>query len=209
MAASAAVLLGGALLAAAAEPNGGQNQSAMPGSAGIIQTSTLTGTTVLGPQSQKLGRIKDVLLDSQTGKATFVVLDAEVPGLGHAMLVVPYQALRVSINPSDNRQSVVLDLRPDRLHAAPQIQNNQWQVLQNPQFLEQARNFYQAGTSSAERTTDKPSTPCPPTPCAVPRPSADPGQDGPRRWWSSPVNDGRVAGGLALPVRHGWPIMGP
>ena len=154
LAACTAVLLCGALLATAAEPKSGQNQSAMQGSAGIIQNSTLIGTTVLNPQSQKLGRIKDVLLDFQTGQATFVILDAEVSGSGHAMLVVPCQALRVSFNSSENRQSVVLDLRPDQLRVAPQIQDNQWQMLQNPQFLEQARSFYQPRTYTAARPID-------------------------------------------------------
>ena len=157
LAAATAVLLGGALRATAAEPNRGQNQPAVQGSAGIIQDSTLMGTTVLDPQSQKLGQIKDVLFDSQTGQATFVVLDAEAPGSGHAMLVVPYQALRVSVNPSDHRQSLVLDLRPDQVRAAPQIQNNQWQMLQNPHFLQQARDFYQIRTYYAARPIDDPS----------------------------------------------------
>ncbi len=159
LAASIAVLLGGAILAAAAEPNVGQNQSAGQGSAAIIRNSTLMGAPVLDPQSHKLGQIKDILLDSQTGQATFVVLDAEVPGSDHAMLVVPYQALRVSVNPPDNRQSVVLDLRPDQLRAAPQIQTNQWQMLQNPEFLQEARNFYQIRTYYAARPIDNSSAP--------------------------------------------------
>ena len=170
LAACAAVLLCGSLLATAAEPTIGQNQSAVQGSAGVIQNSTLMGATVLDPQGQKLGQVKDVLLDSQTGQATFAVLDAEVPGSGHAMLVVPYQALWVSFNPLDHRQSVALNLRQDQLRAAPQIQNNQWQMLQNPKFLEQARNFYQIRTVSAARPVDNPSTPCPPIPCVVPQP---------------------------------------
>jgi sporulation protein YlmC with PRC-barrel domain len=168
LAACTAVLLWGALRATAAEPNLGQNHSATQGSAAIIRNSTLTGTTVLDPQSRKLGQIKDVLFDSQTGQATFVILDAEAPGSGHAMLVVPYRALRVSINPADNRPSVVLDLRPDQVRAAPQIQNNQWQMLQNPKFLEEARNFYQVRTYYAARPIDTPSTPPPPVP--VPQP---------------------------------------
>ncbi len=176
LSACAAVLLFAGVLATAAEPAIGQGQSATPGSAGIIRISTLMGTTVLNPQSQKLGGIKDVLLDSKTGQTTFVVLDAEVPASGHAMLVVPYQALQVSLT-ADNHQSVTLDLRPDQLRAAPQIQNNQWQMLQNRQFLEQARNFYQAKTYTAARPIDNPSTPgppipvvCPPIPCFVPQP---------------------------------------
>ncbi len=179
LAACTAVFLCGALLATAAEPKSGQNQSAMQGSAGIIQTSTLIGTTVLDPQGQILGQIKDVLLDSQTGQATFVVLDAEAPNSVHAMLVVPYRALWVSFNPLDHRQSVVLDLRPDQLQAAPQIQNDQWQMLQNPQFLEQARTFYQITTYTVARPIENPSVPslpapaAAPVPCPVAQPSAD------------------------------------
>jgi hypothetical protein len=110
-------------------------------------------------QGQKLGQIKDVLLDSQAGQATFVVLDAAAPGTGHAMLVVPYRALWVSINPVDKRQSVVLDLRPDQLLAAPRIQSDQWQMLQNPQFLEQARSFYRVPTYAPSQPGDNPSAP--------------------------------------------------
>ena len=105
----------------------------------------------------KLGRIKNVLCEAQTGQATFVILDAKIPGSGHAMLVVPYQALWVSVNPLDHRQSVVLDLQPDQLPAAPQIRNDQWDVLQNPQFLDQARNFYHVMTYTAAHPIDNPS----------------------------------------------------
>ena len=62
------------------------------------------------------------------------------------MLVVPYRALWISVDPADHRQTVVLDLRPGQLPAAPQMQNDQWQMLQNPQFLDQARNSYQVKT---------------------------------------------------------------
>ena len=176
LAAWTVVLLGGTLLATAAAPNTGENQSAMQGSAGIIQTSKLMGTTVLNSQGkEKVGQIKDVLLDPQSGRATFVILDVEIPGSGHAMLVVPYQSLRVSSRPSDNHQSVMLDVRPENLHAAPQIQNNQWQVLQNPQFLEQARNFYQSGTYTAARPIEvPPSLPSPSVEPAMPPPCVNP-----------------------------------
>ncbi len=160
-----AMLLCGALPATAAEP-------AMQGSAGIIQNSTLIGATVLNPQGQRLGQIKDVLLDPQSGQATFVILDAEVSKSNRAMLVVPFQALRVSFNSADNRLSVALDLRPDQLRVAPQIQSNQWEKLQNPQFLEQARGFYQPRTYTAARPIDNPSAASAPSACPLPPPCA-------------------------------------
>jgi hypothetical protein len=133
---------------------------------------------VVYPQGQDLGRIKEVLFDTQTGQATFVILNPVAPAAGHAMLVVPYQALQVSSNPPDNRLSVVLGLRPDRMAAAPQIQNDQWQMLQNPQFLEQARNFYQIKTYYAARPIDNSNAPslppASPPPSVVPQPCVVP-----------------------------------
>ena len=143
-----------------------------------MQISTLMGTTVVNPQGQKLGQIKDVLLDSQSAQATFVIVDTEIAGTGHAMLVAPYQALRLSVNPADNRPSAVLDLRPDQLHAVPQIQANKREMLQNPQFLEQARSFYQPRTYTAARPIDNqvqvnPSMVPLPPPCPMPAPYVD------------------------------------
>ena len=134
LAACMAVLLGGAFLASAAEPNLGQSQSAVQAPAGIIRISTLMGTTVLDPQAQKLGQIKDVVIDSQTGQGSFVVLDADVPGSGHAMLVVPYRALWVSVNPVDKRQSVVLDLRPDQLRPRRRFRKTNGRCSRIPSF---------------------------------------------------------------------------
>jgi hypothetical protein len=97
LAAFAAVLLLGASLASAAAPNIGQDRSPMQGSAGTIRVSALTGTTVLDSQGQKIGRIKDVLLDAKTGQITFVVLDAVAAGSGHP---TTYTAARPIDNPS-------------------------------------------------------------------------------------------------------------
>ena len=104
LAAGMAVLLGGALLATAAAPSTAQNSPAMQGPAAIIQISTLKGMTVLDSQGNKLGQIRDVALDSQTGRATFVVLDAAAPGSGQP---VPYTAARPIDNPSMPAPSAV------------------------------------------------------------------------------------------------------
>ena len=62
---------------------------------------------------------------------------------------------------------MVLDLRAEQVRAAPQAQNNLGQMLQNPQFLEQARNFYQVRTYTAARPIEAASMPCPPPPDLV------------------------------------------
>jgi len=67
LAVCSAVLLCGALLATAAEPSIAQNRPVAKGPAETIQKATLVGTTVPGPQGEKLGKIKNVALDPQPG----------------------------------------------------------------------------------------------------------------------------------------------
>jgi hypothetical protein len=158
------VLFCGALAAIAA-PIAAQDTITTQSSSGVTQVSNLIGATVSNLQNQTVGQIKDVLLDSSTGQASFVVLNAKIAGSGRAMLVVPFQALKITAKPEVNRQEITLDLRPEHLQSAPQIRNSQWQVLQNPQFLEDARNFYQPRTYVAARPIDNATMPppCPPT----------------------------------------------
>jgi hypothetical protein len=175
LAAGTVMLLFGTSLAPAAEPTFVHDRSAVQGSAGIVACSTLMGGTVLSLQGEKLGSINDIMLDPRTGQATLALVDAKIPGPDHAMLAVPFQALWVSSNPLDHRQSVTLNLRPDQVRAAPQIQSGQRQMLENPQFLEQARNFYQIKTYTVARPIDNSSMPAPSLPStAMATPSIPP-----------------------------------
>ncbi len=166
--ACAAAFLGGAVWAAVAEANTGQDQLTVPASPTVISTSTLVGSPVLDPRSQQLGRIKDVLLDPRSGRATFMVIDAQAPGTGHAMLVVPYEALQIGFYPGQDRVSVVLDLQPGQVQAAPQIRDDQWSMLQDPRFLQRARSFYQVTTYTAARPIENATQAAPPNPCPLP-----------------------------------------
>lgn len=174
VAAMAAVLFCRGPLAASAALNVKENGSAALNPTGTIRDLTLIGTTVLDPQGHQLGRIQHVILDTQTGQATFVVLEAVNSASKAAMLVVPYQALRVNFNPADNRQSVTLNLPPDKSSAAPQIQYKQWQLLQNPEFLDQVRNFYQirAAYYAGSPGTSAMNAPSTPVPMVSPAPPA-------------------------------------
>ena len=166
------------MLTVAAEPNTVQNKPAMQGPPKAIQDLTLVGSTVRNLSGQKLGEIQYVLLAPPTGQAKFVILAAEGPGSARMTLVVPFQALRVSFNPTEKRQVVEMNIQLDQLAAAPQIQNNQWQVLRNQQFRDQVRSFYHVfKTYTVARPIVNPSAPStavPATASAAPQGSAEP-----------------------------------
>ena len=176
-----AVIFGGALLAHAATAASTPNQSPH-GNLHSIQVSTLIGAKVSSLKGQEnLGTIKDLLLDPQTGQATFAILDPPVAGSGHGMLVVPYTALTMERNAIGGRPSVALDLRTSNLRDAPQIHANDRELLQNPRFLEQANNFYRAQPYIVARPIEAapntatsappalPQTSMAPAPCLIPQ----------------------------------------
>jgi sporulation protein YlmC with PRC-barrel domain len=165
-AAFAAVLLSTSLPATAAESNMDRNQSPTHGSARVIENSALIGTTVLDSQGQAVGRIKNLLLDNQTGQAVFVVVDAKSAPANHATFVLPYRALRLSFNPADNRLRVAIDQRPNRMYSASQMKIDRGQQVLG-HSPEQAPNLYQLSSYPAV-PTDTLSAPCPPAPCAEP-----------------------------------------
>jgi len=165
----------GAVTTVAAEPNTVQNKLAMQGPPRAIQDLTLVGSTVRTLSGQRLGEIQYVLLAPWTGQAKFVILAAEEPGSAHMTLVVPFQALRVTFNPTEKRQVVEMNIQPDQLAAAPQIQNNQWQVLQTQQFRDQVRSFYHVfKTYTVARPIVNPSTARPVTASPARQGSAEP-----------------------------------
>jgi hypothetical protein len=133
----AAALLGGALLASAAAPNLGQDRSPMQDPAGTIRLSTLTGTTVLDLQGQKLGRIKDIALDAKTGQPTFVVLDTAAPASGQA---TTYTAAR----PIDNSGMPAPSLPPSAVAAPspPPCVVSPYVNSANPGWTQDLEDFY-------------------------------------------------------------------
>ncbi len=109
------LLLLGAILATAAAPSVGKDQLPPQGSNGTIQVSALVGMAVLDPQGQKLGRIKGILLDSRTGQATFIVVDAGAAP-SHRMT---YSAAHPIENPAMPAPSLPPSVTADQSPAQP------------------------------------------------------------------------------------------
>jgi sporulation protein YlmC with PRC-barrel domain len=118
-----------------------------------IRGSALIGLTVWDSSHQRLGVIRDIVLDSSTGQLVYYVLAAEVPNVGSELVVVPYDVMRVNFGGGPTLQpSMVLLIPPALLRTAPRIENGRWDVLRQAEFFAQVRRFYRG----AERTAARP-----------------------------------------------------
>ncbi len=93
-----------------------------------FRASKIVGMEVKDQQGEKIGKIKDLVLDPQeSSRIIFAVLDpARSLGFGHERLVaVPFTAL----SRSDTEHYYVLNMTKDKLTKAPSFDEDHWPNL--------------------------------------------------------------------------------
>jgi hypothetical protein len=120
-------------------------------SAQIIRGSQIVGLSIMDPQSQKLGVIKEILIDSQTGRVAYVLLASEGSDANAEWVVVPFEALQMSGNGANQQQYFILNIQAAQLRTAPHIRSEAWESVRDPRFMGQIQQFYRATERTARR----------------------------------------------------------
>ena len=82
----------------------------------VLSASTLNGDDVYNPKGEKLGSIKELMLDIENGKVCYAVLSfGGFLSLGEKLFAVPWSALTVDTN----NKRFVMDADEERLKKAP------------------------------------------------------------------------------------------
>lgn len=97
----------------------------------ILSSSTLNGDPVVDPEGNKLGTLKEIMLDIKEGLVAYAVLArGGFGGMGEKLFAVPWSMLQVD---GDNKR-VVLDVDPEVLDDSPGFDPDNW-----PSFSEDWR----------------------------------------------------------------------
>ena len=144
----------------------------------VNRASSLVGMEVKNQTSERLGRIKDVVFDLDSGQISYFVLTTDQ---GEKMHAVPARAFQASPDGS----SIVLNADKSKLTRAEGFDRNNWPSMTNPswgaepfwegtsdqdrqgQFRDQNRNRYQVPNKdpnkSLEKEPNKPGQQTPPS----------------------------------------------
>ncbi len=105
----------------------------------ILSSSTLTGDSVRNAQGEDLGDLKDLMIDTATGKVQYAVLSfGGILGMGDKLFAVPWTALRVD----RQNECLVLDVPKERLKDAPGFDQNNWPDFADTNITSQISNYY-------------------------------------------------------------------
>jgi sporulation protein YlmC with PRC-barrel domain len=96
----------------------------------VNKATSLTGMAVRNMQNEKLGDIKDIVLDLSSGKISYVVLSVGgFLGIGDKLIAVPPSAFNASAD-----DTLVLDADKAKIQAAPGFVQTAWPDVNDPQF---------------------------------------------------------------------------
>jgi PRC-barrel domain protein len=105
----------------------------------LMGADTLLGNDVYNSADEKLGTIKEFMIEMQTGRIGYAVLSfGGFLGVGDRLFAVPWRALTLDTN----RHSFLLNVNKDTLKNAPGFDKDHWPSMADPSWAVGVNNFY-------------------------------------------------------------------
>jgi sporulation protein YlmC with PRC-barrel domain len=119
--------------ARAAQEAGPEAQASPGAPTQANKASGLLGMEVRNQNGQRLGHIKDLVIDWKTEQVSYAVIitaPKAIPGMGQKLLAVPLTALV----PSADQKHLVLDADRSKVQAAQGFDHDHWPSVNNPSW---------------------------------------------------------------------------
>ncbi|HEX5311961.1 PRC-barrel domain-containing protein [Aquabacterium sp.] len=105
----------------------------------LMGADTLVGNDVCNLKDEKLGEIKDIMLDISSGRIRYAVLSfGGFMGMGEKLFAVPWSALKLD---TQNKR-FVLDVDKDKLESAPGFDKDHWPDMADSSWAESIHSYY-------------------------------------------------------------------
>jgi sporulation protein YlmC with PRC-barrel domain len=100
----------------------------------ILSSSTLTHDAVYNRRGEKLGDIKDLMIDTENGRVVYAVLSfGGFLGVGDKLFAVPLDAFEVNTT----KEHLTLDVTKERLENAPGFNQDNWPRTPDRTFVDE------------------------------------------------------------------------
>ncbi|MDU1143004.1 PRC-barrel domain-containing protein [Aeromonas rivipollensis] len=105
----------------------------------VLSASTLNGDDVYDPRGEKLGSIKELMLDIDNGKVCYAVLSfGGFLSLGEKLFAVPWSALKVD---TENKR-FIMDTTEERMKNAPGFDSDNWPNMADTSWEKSIYSYY-------------------------------------------------------------------
>lgn len=106
-----------------------------------LRLSTIENKTVKTFSDEKIGTIKDIVLDAHRGEVAYVVLaiDSGFLNLGSKYFAIPWRAF--SFNP-ELEEAFILDVSKEKLEKSPGFDKDNWPQGPQTEFISEVYRYY-------------------------------------------------------------------
>jgi Uncharacterized conserved protein len=88
----------------------------------LMGAETLVGDSVVNEKGENLGKLKEIMLDTENGQVAYAVLSVGgFLGFRNKLFVIPWGALRL-----DTAENFILNIDKELLENAPGFDKNHW-----------------------------------------------------------------------------------
>lgn len=106
----------------------------------VLSSSTITGTKVENLKGNKIGNVKDLMIDLETGEVAYAVLShGGFLGIGDDYFAVPLQAFKFS---ERDEKVIKLDIDEKILENAPGFNKDNWPSHSSSEFTDSVYRHY-------------------------------------------------------------------
>ena len=111
----------------------------------MMGADTLVGNDVYNQEDEKLGDIKEIMLDMRSGKVGYAVLVfGGFLGMGEKLFAVPWNALALDTK----HKRFVLNVDKDRLKGAPGFDKDHWPNMADQSWAREIHSYYETKRAS-------------------------------------------------------------
>jgi sporulation protein YlmC with PRC-barrel domain len=114
----------------------------------LLSSSSITGTSVKNAEGKDIGKIKDLMIDHNSGEVSYAVLSfGGFLGMGDKLFAIPMQ--KFEFDTADRDARVVLNISKEKLEKAPGFDKDDWPNHASTEFTESVYRYYGVESRSA------------------------------------------------------------
>jgi sporulation protein YlmC with PRC-barrel domain len=107
----------------------------------VMAASTLEHDSVVNATGDKLGNIKEIMIDVPTGRVAYAVLSVGgFLGIGEKLIAIPWRALQ--IDPPNHR--FMLNTTREQVNNAPGFNQDNWPSMADERWATELHDYYRA-----------------------------------------------------------------
>lgn len=106
-----------------------------------LSASSLSGNKVVNHQDEDIGKIEDLMIDTNRGEVDYAVLSfGGIMGIGDKLFAIPMSAIKID---TENKRCV-LNVDKERLKNAPGFDKDNWPNTTDPSWQSSVQSYYSA-----------------------------------------------------------------